>query len=146
MDSAEREGELIAIEKEIYEAVKGIILKREGVFSSNEGSYQPLVDIYMCKTCVKIEIDLSGIEKEDVEVTYINPFLFIKGVKRNPLSNRNVKYHCMECRFGSFQRVIEVPSAVSIDDAKTELKDGVLSILLPRVGERRERRKNIPIE
>lgn len=146
MDLTEIEGELIAIEKEIYEAVKEIILKREGAFSSHEGSCQPFVDIYMCKTCVKVEIDLPGIDKEDVEVTYINPFLFIKGIKKNPYEGRNVKYHCMECRFGNFQRIIEVPGAVNINDSKARLKDGVLCILLPMVGERRERGKSIPIE
>ncbi len=138
------EDELADLERELYEAIKFLILKREGVLHA-EREFQPPVDMYICKDWVKVEMEVAGVEKEDIEVTYISPLLHIKGVKKNPLINRELKYHCMECRFGSFQRMLEIPCPVNVDGARAELKDGVLSIWLPRIVDRRRKKHKISI-
>lgn len=143
-DIEELEDELAEFERELYETIKFLILKRESSFL-REREFQPPVDMYVCKDWIKIEMELAGVKRENIEITYINPLLHIKGVKKDPLSNRDVKYHCMECRFGSFQRMIEIPYPVDIDKARAELKDGVLSVLLPRIVDRRRKKHRIPI-
>ncbi len=143
-DIEELEDELAEIERELYETIKLLILKREGPLL-REREFQPPVDMYVCKDWVRIEMEIAGVQREDIEITYINPLLHIKGIKRNPLVNRDVKYHCMECRFGSFQRMIEIPYPVNADKGRAELKDGVLSVHLPRIVDRRRKKYKIPV-
>ncbi len=140
------ENDIRAIEDEIYEAIKFILSKREGEIFPNRSEQLPPIDIYVCDDMIRVEVELPGIEKEDVEISYVNPFLSIKARKRDPLKNAKVKYHCMESVFGKLQRVVELPCAINIKNARASFTDGVLSIELPKVYERREFKKLITVE
>ncbi len=146
LEPLELDNELAAIEKEIYEAIKLIVLKREGILQPDKGDQLPPVDVYICDQYVEVEVELPGVSRDDVEISYINQFLSIKGVKRKPSSCSKIRYHCMESSFGRFRRLIEIPTAININRAKAKLKDGILTISLPRVSERREIKKTIDIE
>jgi len=65
----------------------------------------------------------------DVDVTVHNGMLFIRG-ERRPAEGRRYLYNGRS--FGRFERVITLPEAVKTDDVLATLKDGILSITLPK--------------
>ncbi|MFQ5900113.1 MAG: Hsp20/alpha crystallin family protein [Thermodesulfobacteriota bacterium] len=142
----EKYHDLVTFSEEFQEFLKFIILKREGKVAPSEKDNIPPVDLFCCKDKVVIEIELAGIEQEDIEITFVTPFLFIKGSKENKLKNARVEYLCMECAFGNFQRVIEIPYSVNSAMSEASFNDGLLTISMPIVSNRRSLRKRITIK
>ena len=62
-------------------------------------------------------------------MTVHNGMLFIRG-ERRPEEGRRYLYNGRS--FGRFERVITLPEAVKTDDVQATLKDGILSITLPK--------------
>ncbi len=136
---------IAAFSEEFQEFLKLVLLKKEEKMLPLEKDNVPPVDIFCNEGDVVIEMELPGVNKDDLEVTFINPFVFIKGSKGNKLKKTKVNYICMECSFGSFQRIVEVPYPVNPTKAKAVCKDGVLTIAFPIVSNRRLTKKKIPI-
>jgi len=76
-----------------------------------------------------IEVELPGVMQDDVDLTVHNGMLFIRG-ERKPQEGRRYLYNGRS--FGRFERVISLPEAVATDDVQAALKDGILSITLPK--------------
>src|SRR5688572_16327096 len=76
-----------------------------------------------------IEAELPGVMDKDVDVTVRNGMLFIRG-ERRPEEGRRYLYNGRA--FGRFERVITLPEAVNTDDVHATLKDGILSVTLPK--------------
>jgi len=84
-----------------------------------------------------IEAELPGVMDNDVDVTVHNGMLFIRG-ERRPAEGRRYLYNGRS--FGRFERVITLPEAVKTDDVQATLKDGILSITLPKSPEAKPRK------
>jgi len=76
-----------------------------------------------------IEAELPGVMDNDVDITVHNGMLFIRG-ERKPAEGRRYLYNGRS--FGRFERVIALPEAVKTDDVQATMKDGILSITLPK--------------
>jgi HSP20 family protein len=79
---------------------------------------------------VYIEVELPGMTDKDLDITVHNGMLFIRG-ERNPDEGRTYLYQG-RC-YGRFERAITLPAAVDTDDVQAELKDGVVTITLPKM-------------
>jgi HSP20 family protein len=78
---------------------------------------------------IYVEAELPGMTDEDVDITVQNGMLLIRG-ERKPSEGRNYLYNG-RC-YGRFERVITLPEAVDCEKVQAELKDGVLSLTLPK--------------
>jgi HSP20 family protein len=78
---------------------------------------------------VYVEAELPGLADGDVDITVHNGMLFIRG-ERKPEDGRCYLYNGRS--YGRFERVITLPQAVHTEDVQATLKDGVLSITLPK--------------
>jgi len=79
---------------------------------------------------VYIEVELPGMTENDLDVTIQNGMLFIRA-ERMPDEGRSYLYQGR--RYGRFERTITLPAAVATDDVQAELKDGVLTITMPKM-------------
>jgi len=78
---------------------------------------------------IGIEAELPGVAEKDLDITVHNGMLFIRG-ERKPEEGRRYLYNGRS--YGRFERVISLPEAVDTDGVQAALKDGVLSIDLPK--------------
>jgi HSP20 family protein len=78
---------------------------------------------------IYVEAELPGLSDEDVDITVHDGKLFIRG-ERKPEEGRTYLYNG-RC-YGRFERVITLPEAVAVDGVRADLKDGVLSLTLPK--------------
>jgi HSP20 family protein len=78
---------------------------------------------------IYVEAELPGITDSDVDITVHSGMLFIRG-ERKPEAARSFLNNGRF--YGRFERVIALPEAVNSDDMQAEMKDGVLSITLPK--------------
>jgi HSP20 family protein len=71
--------------------------------------------------------------------------LTIKGEKKVEREEKQKDFHLVERSYGSFSRSLTLPFAVDPDKAKATLKNGVLSISLPKPPEVQAKAKKIAI-
>ena len=86
---------------------------------------------------IYVEAELPGVTDKDVDLTVHNGMLFIRG-ERRPEEGRNYLYNGRA--YGRFERVITLPEAVQTDDVQATLKDGILSLTLPKSPEAKPRK------
>ncbi|MFH1412933.1 MAG: Hsp20/alpha crystallin family protein [bacterium] len=100
---------------------------------SIEEEGQLSVDVFEHENNIVIKSTIAGAKPEDIEISVHNDMLTIKG-KREMSEEVDYKdYLYRECYWGKFSRTIILPTQVHEDKIKADIKDGVLTITLPKV-------------
>jgi HSP20 family protein len=92
----------------------------------------PRVDFFETKDQGVATADLPGVKREDVKVCFHEGMLVIKGEKKN--ENGDQPY-VSERAFGKFCRSFPVPFSIDASKISAKLKDGVLTVTLPKAEE-----------
>lgn len=105
---------------------------------------QLAVNVYQTDNELVIQSAIAGVKSEDLEVVIEDDVVIIKGSRANPLSEEGNDYFIEECHWGSFSRKIIVPVEVDSGRADAALKDGILTIRIPKI--QREKKKKILVK
>lgn len=97
-----------------------------------QGEFSPNVDLKETEKEFTLTAELPGLTKEELDVTIAQDSITLKGERREEKESREGSYHYRETSYGSFQRVIPLPGEIKADKAKATLKDGVLTLTLPK--------------
>lgn len=100
------------------------------------GEYQdwsPTADISEADDEYLIRAALPAVKKEDVEVTYKDGMLTLKGERRQKEQQKGEKFHRVETYYGNFERSFALPDVIDADAIKAEYKDGMLTIHVPKL-------------
>jgi HSP20 family protein len=108
----------------------------DGAFLGQAWSGMPLA-MWQDDDHFYVEVELPGVSDGDVEITVHNGMLSIRG-ERKPAEGRRYLYNARS--YGRFERVITLPEAVQADDVQATLKDGILSLTLPKSPEAKPRK------
>jgi len=106
-------------------------------------AWQPACDVFEDTDAVKIVAELPGVKPEDVKLSLENNLLTIRGEKKQEAEERNERVHRYERSYGSFERAFMLPSTVDGDKISADYRDGVLTIMVPKV--ERARPREIPV-
>ncbi|RMH44086.1 MAG: Hsp20/alpha crystallin family protein [Alphaproteobacteria bacterium] len=79
-----------------------------------------------------IRIELPGVEEKDVDISVENGLLTVKGEKRFEREDKGDTWYFSERQYGAFARSFRLPDDVDEDAIKATMKDGVLTITVPR--------------
>ena len=92
-----------------------------------------------------VKADVAGIDPEDIEITYTDNNLSIKGemTQEREEEGEESRYHLRERRYGTFSRTISMPGTVDVEGIQAETKNGVLKIHLPKKEEVKPRKIEI---
>ena len=112
----------------------------EGELPLLEGGYYPPLELTDTDESVMVKAELPGLKAEDIELSVEGSVLTMSGEKKESSEKTNGNYHHSERRYGSFRRVVTLPSEVNTEQVTTEFDNGVLTITLPKVQESRRRR------
>lgn len=93
----------------------------------------PFLDMYETGDCLVLEMDLPGIDPEDVLIKIYEDIIIIEGIKREKHEERSFKYLCMERNFVSFRRMVKIPVPVDSTAGKASYNDGVITVTLPKI-------------
>lgn len=86
-----------------------------------------------------VQAEVPGLRADDFEVFAQNDELTIRGT-RKPLEGESLVYRRRERDSGAFERVVTLPFAVDADHIEAELKDGLLTVRLPKAESERPRK------
>ena len=99
----------------------------------------PPINVWSGEHGLRIQAELPGYERDDVEVSVVGDTLTLKGVRKAD-SVAEDAFHRRERANGRFVRTLELPFRVEADDVKATLANGVLDLELPRAKDERPRR------
>lgn len=112
----------------------------------SECAWKPLVDIHDSPQGVVVQVDLPGVQKEDVAVEVKNNQLIIMGLRQPSADVENEQYYRRERVCGSFRRTFALRSTVSPEGIKASFKNGVLTIIIPEPEEEKPRKISVDID
>lgn len=92
--------------------------------------WSPPTDLQESRDAYIVRVEIAGMREEDFEVALENDVLMIRGTRSDP--SGRMAFHQMEIRFGKFATAVMLPSAVMVEEARAEYKDGFLTVTLPR--------------
>jgi len=96
-------------------------------------AWVPPVDIYETEQReVVIKAELPEMKREDIDVTFENHVLTLKGQRATSQDVRQDGFQRQERHYGSFSRSFTVPATVDSSRINASYKDGVLTIRLPQ--------------
>lgn len=104
--------------------------------------FSPNIDIHETDDGLILTADLPGVKREDLSVDVKNSVLEIRA-KGTAIPPPNAKLVYAEYRSGDFQRSFILSEDVEIDEIRAELKDGVLTLFVPKA--KRLRPRTIPV-
>lgn len=90
-----------------------------------------------------VKASIPGMKPEDLDITYNNNMLTIRGETKSEEEKEDTRYHLRERRFGSFSRSITLPTSVNAGKIKASYDAGVLTLQLPKAEESKPRRIQI---
>jgi HSP20 family protein len=109
-----------------------------------EDEGQLTVDVYQTPTEIFVESPIAGVAPEDIDVSITPETVTIKGRREREREVREEDYVYQECYWGRFSRSVVLPTEVDADAAKASIKNGVLTIRVPKLN--RARLKKVKVE
>lgn len=115
-------------------------------FSVNRAKAFPPLNVWEDGDIFFVEAELPGFKMENIDVEILGNEITLKG-KREPENRENVSFHRTERGHGEFTRVLTLPTDVDSNKVEATLRDGVLTIKLPKAEAAKARKIEVkPIE
>ena len=102
------------------------------------------IDVYQTDNDIVIVSTIAGVTAKDLDVSITNDMVTISGERKNPVKVKQENYFYQECYWGPFSRSVILPIDVDAEKSAAELKDGVLTITLPK--SEKVKIKKIPVK
>jgi len=104
------------------------------------------LDVVENKDEFLVKASLPGINPDDLEITFTENVLTIKGETKEDKEIKEEQYHLRERRQGVFSRSISLPNRVKSDAIEASYDSGVLTLKLPKVEEVKAKRIAIKVD
>jgi HSP20 family protein len=106
--------------------------KNDRFFTPSQGNWYPAVDVNEDDNAYHVHMELPGLTKEDVKISFKDDVLQVSGEKKSEQKDDKKDYHYYERRYGKFLRAFKINSDVIVDKIDASFKDGVLMVDLPK--------------
>lgn len=112
-------------------------------WGGSSSSFSPAVDIFEDKEGIHVKAEVPGMKAEDIHLQVENNVLTLSGERKLEKEDRRDGYHRIERAYGRFSRSFVLPNLVDAEKIVAQVKDGVLSVLLPKKAEAQARRVEV---
>lgn len=100
--------------------------------SSDNAEGQLTIDVYQTDSDIVIKSTIAGVKPEDLDVSISNDMITIRGERKNEEQVPEENYYYQECYWGSFSRSVILPVDVVSEKIEASMKNGILTIRLPK--------------
>ena len=138
-------GESSELTEDIRELFQELAASLEHEHRAYSGECHPTLDVLETSTAIEVVMDVSGITPAALRVLFRGGVLIIAGEKAPTPTSEDQTFHLVEREFGRFARAVKLTGAFNIDEATASVRDGELTIVLPKLADRRGQAHRIPV-
>ena len=107
--------------------------------------WTPCVDVFEADGTVTVVMEVPGLTPESLHVSWMDGRLKVSGERRERRPAGAVGFLCMERPHGRFTRTLALDASLDVRQAQARLAGGVLTVVMPRVKDRRGRETVIDV-
>jgi HSP20 family protein len=107
--------------------------------------WTPPVDLYETASEYVLTAELPGLRRDEIEIHAEDSRIIIRGA-RAAAPGRDIpceQYHRVERGHGRFSRAFSLPEPIAVDSISADLKDGILTVTIPKSSDRGARRIDV---
>lgn len=101
------------------------------------------IDMYQTKDNVIIKSTIAGVRPDDIDITVANDMVTIKGSRSREEKVTQDDYFYQECYWGSFSRSVIVPVDIDSEEIEADLKDGILTVIIPKAAKAKTKKVKV---
>ncbi|MDR3642353.1 MAG: Hsp20/alpha crystallin family protein [Candidatus Doudnabacteria bacterium] len=101
------------------------------------------IDMYQTKDNVIIKSTIAGVRPDDIDITVANDMLTVKGSRRKDEMIPQDDYFYQECYWGNFSRSVIIPVDIESESIEADLKDGILTIIIPKAAKAKTKKVKV---
>jgi len=105
-----------------------------------ESEGQLTIDVYQTDDDIVIKSTIAGVKPEDLDVNINNDMVTIRGERKQEEEISGENYYYQECYWGPFSRSVILPVEIIADKAEATMKNGILTLRLPKADTTKTRR------
>jgi HSP20 family protein len=105
----------------------------ERLSSHHADAWAPAIDVYETASAYVVTAEVPGVSRDEIELAFEESRLTLRGQRADRRAgDAGVHFHQIERSHGSFVRTFEFPGPIDVDGVTADLKDGVLTVTLPK--------------
>ncbi len=108
-------------------------LSVENAYEEQPEEGQLSVDVFQTQDKLIVKSTIAGVKPEDINISVENDVLTIRGSRKYDEQVSAEDYYYQECYWGNFSRSIVLPVPVDTEKIEATLKNGVLTINMPKL-------------
>lgn len=111
---------------------------KERIKNRNENESGILtLDVFQKDNEIVIKSAIAGVGGKDLDIAITKDSVTIEGTREEEEKEKGRDYFYQELNWGSFSRKVILPEEVNTDAARATLKNGILTIILPKLSKSR---------
>ena len=138
-------GESHELTEDIRELFSELATSLQHEHRAYSGECHPTLDVLESDEAIEVIVDVSGITPAALRVLFRGGVLIVAGEKAPTPTGEDQTFHLVEREFGRFARAVRLNGAFDIGGATATVRDGELTILLPKLGDRRGQAHRIAV-
>jgi HSP20 family protein len=138
-------GESRELSEDVRELFADLAAHLEHEQRAYSGECHPPLDVRETAEALEVVVDVSGIAPEAIRVLFRAGVLIVAGEKAPTSGTAEQTYHLVEREFGRFARAVRVSGSFDVQRAKATVRQGELTVVLPKLMDRRGRAHRIPV-
>ena len=127
-----------------YDRLRQVVDRLFDVFSTGTEPFfsrvYPALNVTEDVENLYVRAELPGVKAESLELSVVEGRLLIRGERKTEVEDKAASYHRREREAGFFRRTIALPTRVASDHVSAAMKEGVLTITLPKAEEAKPRK------
>lgn len=109
------------------------------------GECHPTLDVLESDEAMEVVVDVCGMTPAAIRVLFRGGVLIVAGEKAQTPPGPDQTFHLVEREFGRFARAVRLTGAFDIKRATATVRNGELTIVLPKLGDRRGQAHRIAV-
>lgn len=105
--------------------------------------WNPVVDVYETDESIVVKAEVPGVDKKDISVDINNGVLTVKGERKHEEEVKEDRFYRKERVYGKFERGFRLPEGTDYDKINADFKDGILTVTVPKVEEKKPKQISI---
>jgi len=111
----------------------------------DDETMEPSLDLSETEQDVTLKLQVPGVEKDQLHVEIGEDEVRVRGETRRETEEKKKHWYRQEIRYGAFERDVRLPTEVDASKAHADLKNGVLTIVVPKTSTPKARKVEVAV-